>query len=93
LIAPREVLAQGHHDDVTRTGDSLRSWEILAIERPLPEERFETGRWLTPRVGRFARIMVRNNRYSGPRRPCRQPRGTCRSYRTTAYPLGTVSEP
>ena len=27
---------------------------------------FETGLWLTPRVDRFAQVMVRNNRYSVP---------------------------
>lgn len=34
--------------------------------RPLPEEPFEAGRWLTPRVDRFAQVTVRTNKYSVP---------------------------
>ncbi|MFE3187279.1 hypothetical protein ACFXKR_41605 [Streptomyces violascens] len=34
--------------------------------RPLPAEVFETGRWFTPRVDRFAQISVRSNKYSVP---------------------------
>ncbi|WP_426507441.1 Mu transposase domain-containing protein [Dactylosporangium sp. McL0621] len=41
--------------------------EQFAIERPLlPEELFETGTWLTPRVDRFSQVTVRTNRYSVP---------------------------
>lgn len=34
--------------------------------KPLPVERFETGRWFTPRVDRYAQVTVRANRYSVP---------------------------
>lgn len=44
--------------------------EFLAIERPLlgplPPEPFETGRWFTPRVDRFAQVTVRTNKYAQP---------------------------
>jgi transposase len=58
-------------DETRRIGGRARTvGEFLAIERPLlrplPEEPFETGLWLTPRVDRFAQVMVRNNRYSVP---------------------------
>ncbi|WP_020578920.1 IS21 family transposase [Actinopolymorpha alba] len=33
---------------------------------PLPVEAFETGRWFTPRVDRFAQVTVRMNKYSVP---------------------------
>jgi hypothetical protein len=33
---------------------------------PLPDEAFETGRWFTPRVDRYAQITVRMNTYSVP---------------------------
>jgi IstB-like ATP binding protein len=36
--------------------------------QPLPIEEFETGRWLTPRVDRYAQITVRMNKYSVPAR-------------------------
>lgn len=35
---------------------------------PLPVEAFETGRWFTPRVDRFAQLTVRMNKYSVPAR-------------------------
>ena len=35
---------------------------------PLPIEEFETGRWFTPRVDRFAQVSVRMNKYSVPAR-------------------------
>jgi hypothetical protein len=45
---------------------------LFAVEapllKPLPEEVFETGRWFTPRVDRYAQITVRTNRYSVPAR-------------------------
>ncbi len=34
--------------------------------QPLPEEAFETGRWFTPRVDRYAQVTVRMNTYSVP---------------------------
>jgi hypothetical protein len=44
--------------------------EQYAIERPLlaplPEEPFETGTWLNPRVDRYSQVPVRMNRYSVP---------------------------
>ena len=33
---------------------------------PLPDEPFETGTWLAPRVDRYSQITVRTNRYSVP---------------------------
>ncbi|WP_425465232.1 Mu transposase domain-containing protein [Nonomuraea diastatica] len=35
---------------------------------PLPTKPFETGRWFTPRVDRFAQVTVRMNKYSVPAR-------------------------
>ncbi|MGP5673819.1 IS21 family transposase [Brachybacterium alimentarium] len=35
---------------------------------PLPTEAFETGRWFTPHVDRFAQVTVRMNKYSVPAR-------------------------
>jgi hypothetical protein len=60
-------------DDARRIGSRPRTvGEFFAIEqpllKPLPEERFETGRWFTPRVDRFAQVTVRTNRYSVPAR-------------------------
>ncbi|NMN99021.1 IS21 family transposase [Antrihabitans stalactiti] len=44
--------------------------EHFAIERPLlkplPSERFETGRWSHPRVDRYSMIAVQTNKYSVP---------------------------
>lgn len=46
--------------------------EHFAAEQPLlaflPVEEFETGRWFTPRVDRFAQVSVRMNKYSVPAR-------------------------
>jgi len=36
--------------------------------KPLPDEPFETGRWFTPRVDRYAQVSVRGNKYSVPAR-------------------------
>jgi transposase len=36
--------------------------------KPLPVEVFETGRWFTPRVDRYAQVSVRGNKYSVPAR-------------------------
>lgn len=44
--------------------------ELFAIEagllKALPEERFETGTWFTPRVDRYSQVSVRGNHYSVP---------------------------
>ncbi|NBH10992.1 IS21 family transposase [Amycolatopsis sp. SID8362] len=58
-------------DDARRIGARPRTvGEMFAIEapllRPLPDEPFETGRWFTPRVNRYAQIPVRTNQYSVP---------------------------
>ncbi|MER5624464.1 hypothetical protein ABT061_25865 [Streptosporangium sp. NPDC002544] len=58
-------------DEARRIGGWARTvGEFLEIERPLlrplPTEPFETGRWLTPRVDRFAQVTVRTNKYSVP---------------------------
>lgn len=60
-------------DDGRRVGSRARTvGELFAVEqpllKPLPEEPFETGRWFTPRVDRFALVPVRTNRYSVPAR-------------------------
>ncbi len=60
-------------DERRRIGGRARTvGELFAIERPLlkplPQERFETGRWFTPRVDRFGQVTVRTNRYSVPAR-------------------------
>ena len=43
---------------------------MFAIEQPqltpLPDEPFETGTWLGPRVDRYSQVAVRTNRYSVP---------------------------
>jgi transposase len=58
-------------DDRRRIGTRPHTiGEHFAIERPLlaplPQEVFETGTWLTPRVDRYSQITVRTNRYSVP---------------------------
>ncbi|MDF2709803.1 MAG: family transposase, partial [Nonomuraea muscovyensis] len=60
-------------DEVRRIRSRPQSiGERFAIEapllRPLPTERFETGRLFTPRVDRCSVIVVRTNRYSVPAR-------------------------
>lgn len=58
-------------DETRRIGGRARTvGEFFAIERPLlaplPAEPFETGRWFTPAVDRFAQVTVRTNKYSVP---------------------------
>lgn len=58
-------------DDVRRIGARPHTiGEHFAVEQPqlapLPDEEFETGTWLTPRVDRFSQVTVRTNRYSVP---------------------------
>ena len=60
-------------DDGRRIGERVRTvGELFAAEqpllKPLPEDPFETGLWLTPRVDRYGQITVRTNRYSVPLR-------------------------
>lgn len=60
-------------DDTRRIGSRARTvGEHFATEQPLlaplPNEPFETGRWFTPRVDRYAQIRVRMNKYSVPAR-------------------------
>jgi transposase len=59
------------HDDTRRAGSRVHTVaEAFAQEKPLlkplPDEPFETGLWLSPHVDRFARLPVRANRYSVP---------------------------
>lgn len=58
-------------DDARRIGNRTHTiGEHFALERPLlaplPDEPFETGTWLAPRVDRFSQVTVRTNRYSVP---------------------------
>jgi transposase len=60
-------------DDARRIGSRARTvGEHFATEQPLlaprPVDPFETGRWFTPRVDRYAQVTVRMNRYSVPAR-------------------------
>jgi transposase len=60
-------------DEARRIGGRARTvGQFFAIERPLlaplPAEPFETGRWFTPHVDRFAQVTVRTNKYSVPAR-------------------------
>jgi hypothetical protein len=65
-------------DDLRRIGDRPHSiTQMFTTEKPalkpLPEEVFETGLWLHPRVDRYAQITVRNNKYSVPVRMIGRP--------------------
>jgi hypothetical protein len=58
-------------DDARRIGTRAHTiGEMFAIEQPallpLPDEPFETGTWLGPRVDRYSQITIRTNRYSVP---------------------------
>lgn len=60
-------------DDARRVGNRTASvgqeWAIeRALLRPLPDEPFDTTLTLTPRVDRYAQVMVRCNQYSVPAR-------------------------
>jgi transposase len=60
-------------DDARRIGHRTHTvghdWAIeKSLLRPLPDEPFDTALTLTPRVDRFARVMVRCNQYSVPAR-------------------------
>jgi transposase len=74
-LAELNTLIEGWdaEDDARRIGARPRTiGEMIAVEQPLlaplPTEPFETGRWFTPRVDRYAQITVRMNRYSVPAR-------------------------
>ncbi|MBM2623912.1 IS21 family transposase [Actinoplanes sp. LDG1-06] len=58
-------------DDARRIGTRAHTiGEMFAIEQPrlvpLPDEPFETGTWLGPRVDRYSQVTIRTNRYSVP---------------------------
>jgi transposase len=58
-------------DDNRRIGSRPHTvGEHFAVEKPLlkplPEDRFETGRWFHPRVDRYSQVTVASNRYSVP---------------------------
>ncbi|MHB8451851.1 MAG: IS21 family transposase [Mycobacteriales bacterium] len=60
-------------DDARRVGNRTTNvgahWAIeRALLRPLPDEAFDTTLTLTPRVDRYAQVMVRCNQYSVPAR-------------------------
>jgi hypothetical protein len=60
-------------DDARRIGNRTNSvaadWAFEnALLRPLPDEPFDTALTLTPRVDRYAQVMVRCNQYSVPAR-------------------------
>jgi transposase len=60
-------------DDARRIGNRANSvgqdWALEKTQlRPLPTESFDTALTLTPRVDRFAQLMVRCNQYSVPAR-------------------------
>jgi transposase len=72
-LAELNAMIEGwdEQDDTRRAGSRVRTvGEAFAIEapllKPLPDEPFETGLWLSPGVDRFARVPVRSNRYSVP---------------------------
>ena len=60
-------------DDARRVGNRINSvgadWVVeRPLLRPLPGEPFDTALTLTPRVDRYAQVMVRCNQYSVPAR-------------------------
>ena len=61
--------ADDHRRIEGRTVSGGRDFAFEApLLRPLPAERFDTALTLTPRVDRYARIMVRQIHYSVPAR-------------------------
>ena len=65
--------AADHADDARRIGNRAnsvgRDWAFeKTLLRPLPAEPYDTALTLTPRVDRYAQIMVRCNQYSVPAR-------------------------
>jgi len=78
-------------EDRRRIGARIRAiGQDFAAERPLliplPDDPFETGLLLTPRVDRYGQVTVRNNRYSVPVRLIgRQVRVVLRSSELVIY--------
>ncbi|MGV7969615.1 Mu transposase domain-containing protein, partial [Mycobacterium kansasii] len=67
------LAAADEADDARRVGNRSTSVaQDFAVEKtllgPLPREPFDTALSLTPRVDRYAQIMVRCNQYSVPAR-------------------------
>jgi transposase len=65
------IAAAEQAEEGRRVGMRIRTiGQDFAAEQPLliplPDEPFETGLVLTPRVDRYGQVMVRNNRYSVP---------------------------
>jgi transposase len=83
-------------DEARRIGARARTvGEHFATEQPLlaplPLDEFETGRWFTPRVDRYAQVTVRMNKYSVPARMVgRQVRVLLRASELVIYDGTTV---
>jgi hypothetical protein len=85
------IAAAGQAEDARRIGARIRTIaQDFAAEAPrlipLPDEPFETGLLLTPRVDRYSQVTVRMNRYSVPVRLIgRQVRVVLRSSELVIY--------
>ena len=85
------IAAAGQAEDARRIGARIRTiGQDFAAEAPrlvpLPDEPFETGLLLTPRVDRYSQVTVRMNRYSVPVRLIgRQVRVVLRSSELVIY--------
>ena len=85
------ITAAERAEDGRRIGSRIRTiGQDFEAERPLliplPDEPFEPGLLLTPRVDRYSQITVRNNRYSVPVRLIgRQVRAVLRSSELIIY--------
>jgi len=85
------ISAAGQAEDARRIGARIRTIaQDFAAEAPrlipLPDEPFETGLLLTPRVDRYSQVTVRMNRYSVPVRLIgRQVRVVLRSSELVIY--------
>jgi transposase len=85
------IAAAEQAEDGRRIGARIRTiGQDFEAERPLllplPDEPFETGLLLTPRVDRYGQVTVRNNRYSVPVRLIgRQVRVVLRSSELVIY--------